>query len=96
MAESPGDIGITKVNHVPGDIVLINKAALLLPLQPTEPFIAHLAGSSDLNKLRETIDILKSYGIKIGGYLPCATFRIDANEQLYWTHLGTNSTAEFE
>jgi hypothetical protein len=65
-------------------------------LMPAEPFIAYLAGGSELNKLRETIDILKSHGIKIGGYLPCGDFRIDANGQLYWTHIGTNSTAEFE
>ena len=65
-------------------------------LQPTEPFIAYLAGGSDLNKLQQTIDILKSHGIKIGGYLPCATFQIDANGQLYWTHPTGNSTAEFE
>jgi hypothetical protein len=36
---------------------------------PSEQFIAYLAGGCDLNKLRETIDILKSHGIKIGGYL---------------------------
>jgi hypothetical protein len=58
--------------------------------------IAYLADGSDLNKLRQTIDILKSHGIKIGGYLPCATFAIDATGQLYWTHPTGNSTAEFE
>ena len=65
-------------------------------LAPTGQFIAYLAGGSDLNKLRQTIDILKSHGIKIGGYLPCATFGIDANGQLYWTHPIGNSTTEFE
>jgi len=65
-------------------------------IRPSEQFIAYLAGGSELNKLRQTIDILKSHGIKIGGYLPCATFAIDATGQLYWTHPTGNSTAEFE
>jgi hypothetical protein len=65
-------------------------------LMPAEPFIAYLAGGSELNKLRETIDILKSHGIKIGGYLPCGDFRVDAMGQLYWTHPAGNSTGEFE
>ena len=51
----------------------------------------------DLTPFRSPpIDILKSHGIKIGGYLPCATFGIDANGQLYWTHPIGNSTTEFE
>jgi hypothetical protein len=65
-------------------------------LMPAEPFIAYLAGGSELNKLREKIDILKSHGIKIGGYLPCGDFRVDAMGQLYWTHPAGNSTGEFK
>ncbi len=71
-------------------------SAMRHTLVPTENYIAYLAGGSDLNKLREAINLLRAHGIRIGGYLPCGDFRINANGQLYWTHPATNSTVEFE